>query len=209
MSRRHRQAEMLAAGKREGRRGWPSSQGRLRWLRGQSDPGAVRRQERSRHSKAMSRRHRQAEMLAAGKREGRRGMAEQSREAAVAAGSIGPGCSQEAGEEQAQQGYEPTTSAGGNAGGRQTGGQAGVAEQSREAAVAAGSIGPGCSQEAGEEQAQQGYEPTTSAGGNAGGRQTGGQAGDGRAVKGGCGGCGVDRTRVQSGGRRGAGTARL
>ena len=54
--------------------------------------------------------------------------------------------------------------------------------------------------------AQQGYEPTTSAGGNAGGGK-GGQRG--ASSQGGCGGCGVDRTRVQSGGRRGAGTARL
>ena len=95
----------------------------------------------------------------------------------------------------AQQGYEPTTSAGGNAGGRQTGGQSGVAET-------AGSIRPGCSQTAGEGQAQQGYEPTTSAGGNAGGRQTGGQSGVAEAA-------GSIRPGCSQDGRRGAGTAGL
>ena len=87
-----------------------------------------------------------------------------SRNAAVAAGSIGPGCSQEAGEGQARRqdgeelaarhGNQPTASAGDNAGGRQNGVQSGEAEQSRVAAVAAGSIGFGFSQEVGEEPTQ-------------------------------------------------------
>ena len=121
---------------------------------------------------------------------GQSGDAEQSKAAAVAAGSVRPGCSQEARGGQAQrqeeeeqaasQGYEPTVSAGESEGGRQEGGQLGEAEQAKAAAVAAGSTGPGCSQEAGggqarrqeeeEQAASQGYEPTVLAGENASGR---------------------------------------